>query len=53
MSESRVESYLRALAAACAEVIRNPKLLPVLIGVLRLAPQTLLELQRGGLRRAA
>ena len=53
MSESRIEAYLRALASAILETIREPRLLPVLIGVLRLAPQTLMELRRVDRRLAA
>jgi hypothetical protein len=54
MSESgKVECYLRELSRVCAVVIREPRLLPVLIGILRLVPQTLMELRRVDRRLAA
>jgi hypothetical protein len=39
-----VASYLQALAAACLEASRDFRLLGVLVGVLKLAPRTILEL---------
>ena len=36
-----VEGYLYQLALLCLEVIRRPSLLPVFLGVLRLAPSTI------------
>jgi hypothetical protein len=43
---ARVGRYLEGLAAACLETARNPRLLGVLLGVLRLAPRTIVELAR-------
>jgi hypothetical protein len=39
---ARVGRYLEGLAAACLEAARDPRLLPTLLGVLRLAPKTIL-----------
>jgi hypothetical protein len=41
---SAVARYLEGLAAACLESARNLRLLGTLLGILRLAPRTLLEL---------
>jgi len=38
--------YLMGLSHACLEAARDPRLLGVLLGVLRLAPKTLAELAR-------
>jgi hypothetical protein len=42
-----VARYLRGLASACLEAARRPELLGVVIGLLRLAPQTLVVLEAG------
>jgi hypothetical protein len=39
-----VACYLEGLAVACLEAARNPRLVGTLVGILRLAPMTLLEL---------
>ena len=55
MSETKVSSvehYLRALAAACAEAAREPRVRALLFMLLLRAPRTLCELARTE-RRAA
>jgi hypothetical protein len=42
----RISRYLEGLAGACLEAARDPRLLGVLLGVLRLAPRTILQLAR-------
>jgi hypothetical protein len=48
-----VAQYLLGLSRLCAEVARNPKLLPSFMRVLRLVPSTLAALQRAQRRLAA
>ena len=48
--EDRVDTYLLALGALCLELARAPRLLPVFLRVIQLAPSTVAELLR---RRAA
>jgi hypothetical protein len=45
--------YLAALAALCQEVSRKPRLLPLFIRIVALAPRTLAELERSRRRLAA
>jgi hypothetical protein len=42
-----ISTYLQALADACLETARDPRLLGVLVGLLRLAPKTLAGLAEG------
>jgi hypothetical protein len=39
-----ITGYLRALALACIEASRRPELLGVPVGILRIAPRTIVEL---------
>jgi hypothetical protein len=39
-----VADYLKALSRACAEAAHNPAVLRVLLGVLKIAPRTILQL---------
>ena len=42
----RVSRYLVGLAHCCLEAARDPRLVGVLLGILRLAPRTIAELAR-------
>ena len=48
-----VSQYLLGLSSLCAEVARNPRLLPVFVRLLARAPSTLAALQRAQRRLAA
>jgi hypothetical protein len=41
-----VRRYVKALGHCCAEVAGDLRLLPLLLGILRLAPRTIAELAR-------
>jgi hypothetical protein len=47
ISTAGTSRYLTGLAFACLEAARNPRLVGVLVGVLKLAPRTLGELAKG------
>jgi hypothetical protein len=53
MSANRTTPYLRALAAAALEAARDPKLLPVFLRIVKLAPRTIRELSGRGFKAAA
>jgi hypothetical protein len=44
--DASVTTYLQAIAALAMEVAREPRLLPVFLGVIRLVPRTVEALQR-------
>jgi hypothetical protein len=45
MTEYKGSQYLTALGKLCAEVARNPTLLPTFIAILKLVPGTVRELR--------